>query len=187
MMDTWQQRALADPDLSESQVRAIMNGPQSLADAWILGALRLKYLSDEPRTTSGPVEKDSVLDDDLHDNDSLAIPQLHMKYMEFHNTYSLMKKERELELKRLLRDKWLYYKGKAPAAIYKEMPFDYKLTAKDEISMFIEADQDVQKVQYKLDYIEQVLFFLDGVLRMINSRTYHIKNAIEWKRFQSGM
>tara|TARA_A100001201_G_C3957735_1_gene161668 strand:+ start:79 stop:507 length:429 start_codon:yes stop_codon:yes gene_type:complete len=132
-------------------------------------------------------KKDSVLDDDLHDDDSLAIPQLHMKYMEFHNTYSLMKKERELELKRLLRDKWLYYKGKAPAAIYKEMPFDYKLTAKDEISMFIEADQDVQKVQYKLDYIEQVLFFLDGVLRMINSRTYHIKNAIEWKRFQSGM
>lgn len=132
-------------------------------------------------------KKDSVLDDDLHDNDSLAIPQLHMKYMEFHNTYSLMKREKELELKRLLRDKWLYYKGKAPAAIYKEMPFDYKLTAKDEISMFIEADQDVQKVQYKLDYIEQVLFFLDGVLRMINSRTYHIKNAIEWKRFQSGM
>jgi len=130
---------------------------------------------------------DSKLDDDLHDNDSIAIPQLHMKYMEFHNTYSLMKRERELEMKRLVRDKWLYYKGKAPAAVYKEMPFDYKLTAKDEISMFIEADEEVQKIQYKIDYIEQVLFFLDGVLRMINSRTYHIKNAIEWKRFQSGM
>jgi hypothetical protein len=130
---------------------------------------------------------DSKLDDDLHDNDSIAIPQLHMKYMEFHNTYSLMKKERELEMKRLLRDKWLYYKGKAPASVYKQMPFDYKLTAKDEISMFIEADEEVQKIQYKIDYIEQVLFFLDGVLRMINSRTYHIKNAIEWKRFQSGM
>ena len=130
---------------------------------------------------------DSKLDDDLHDNDSIAIPQLHMKYMEFHNTYSLMKRERELEMKRLVRDKWLYYKGKAPAAVYKEMPFDYKLTAKDEISMFIEADEEIQKIQYKIDYIEQVLFFLDGVLRMINNRTYHIKNAIEWKRFQSGM
>lgn len=135
----------------------------------------------------GMWRSDSKLDDDLHDNDSIAIPQLHMKYMEFHNTYSLMKKDRELELKRLLKEKWLYYKGKAPAAMYKEMPFDLKLTAKDEVSMFIEADLDVQKVQYKLDYIEQVLFFLDGVLRMINSRTYHIKNAIEWKRFQSGM
>ena len=89
-------------------------------------------------------------------------------------------------MKRLLKEKWLYYKGKAPASVYKEMPFDLKLTAKDEISMFIEADEDVQKIQYKIDYIEQVLFFLDGVLRMINNRTYHIKNAIEWKRFQNG-
>lgn len=129
---------------------------------------------------------DSKLDNDLHDNDSIAIPQLHMKYMEFHNTYSLMKKDRELEMKRLLKEKWLYYKGKAPASVYKEMPFDLKLTAKDEIVMFIEADQDIQKIQFKIDYIEQVIFFLDGVLRMINSRTYHIKNAIEWKRFQSG-
>ena len=129
---------------------------------------------------------DSKLDDDLHDNDSIAIPQLHMKYMEFYNTYSLMKKDRELEIKRLLKEKWLYYKGKAPSSVYKEMPFDLKLTTKEEITMFIEADTDIQKCQYKIEYIDQVLFFLDGVLRMINSRTYHIKNAIEWKRFQNG-
>ena len=129
---------------------------------------------------------DSVLDDDLHDDDSLKIPQLHMKYMEFHNTYSLMKKEREIEMKRLVKEKWLYYKGKAPSSVYKEMPFDLKLTSKEEISMFIEADEDVTKLQFKIDYIDQVLFFLDGVLRMINNRTYHIKNSIEWKKFQSG-
>ena len=129
---------------------------------------------------------DSILVDDLNDNDSIAIPQLHMKYMEFYNTYSLMKKDRELEIKRLLKEKWLYYKGKAPSSVYKEMPFDLKLTTKEEITMFIEADEDMQKLQYKVDYIDQVLFFLDGVLRMINSRTYHIKNAIEWKRFQNG-
>ena len=53
--------------------------------------------------------------------------------------------------------------------------------------MFIEADEDVRKLQLKIDYIEQVLFFLDGVLRQINNRNYQIKNAIEWTRFQSGM
>ena len=129
---------------------------------------------------------DSKLDDDLHDNDSLAIPQLHMKYMEFHNQYSLMKKERDIEMKRLIKEKWLYYKGKAPSSVYKEMPFDLKLTTKEEISMFIEADEDIAKLKYKIEYIDQVLFFLDSVLRMINNRTYHIKNAIEWKKFQSG-
>ncbi|AOO15822.1 single-stranded DNA binding protein [Cyanophage S-RIM12_W1_24_0910] len=130
---------------------------------------------------------DSVLDDDLHDNDSLKIPQLHAKYMEYYNTFSLMKSEREIELNRITREKWLYYKGKAPAAIYKEMPFDLKLTTKEEISMFIAADEDIGKIQYKIGYITQVLCFLDGVLRQINNRSFHIKNAIEWKRFQSGM
>ena len=129
---------------------------------------------------------DSKLDEDLHDNDSLAIPQLHMKYMEFHNKYSLMKKERDIEMKRLIKEKWLYYKGKAPSSVYTEMPFDLKLTTKEEISMFIEADEDIAKLKYKIEYIDQVLFFLDSVLRMINNRTYHIKNAIEWKKFQSG-
>ena len=131
-------------------------------------------------------KSDSKLDDDLHDNDSLAIPQLHMKYMEFHNQYSLMKKERDIEMKRLIKEKWLYYRGKAPSSVYKEMPFDLKLTTKEEISMFIEADEDIAKLKYKIEYIDQVLFFLDSVLRMINNRTYHIKNAIEWKKFQSG-
>ena len=131
-------------------------------------------------------KSDSKLDEDLHDNDSLAIPQLHMKYMEFHNQYSLMKKERDIEMKRLIKEKWLYYKGKAPSSVYKEMPFDLKLTTKEEISMFIEADEDIGKLKYKIEYIDQVVFFLDSVLRMINNRTYHIKNAIEWKKFQSG-
>tara|TARA_R100001443_G_scaffold40080_1_gene53523 strand:+ start:74 stop:502 length:429 start_codon:yes stop_codon:yes gene_type:complete len=130
---------------------------------------------------------DSKLDEDQHDNDSLAIPQLHMKYMEFYNRFSLMKKEREIEMKRLIKEKWLYYKGKAPSKVYKELPFDLKLTTKEEISMFIEADEDVQKLQYKIGYIDQVVYYLDTIMRQINSRTYHIKNAIEWKRFQSGM
>tara|TARA_B100000131_G_scaffold77415_1_gene74019 strand:+ start:713 stop:1237 length:525 start_codon:yes stop_codon:yes gene_type:complete len=127
---------------------------------------------------------DSKLDEDLHDNDSLAIPQLHMKYMEFHNKYSLMKKERDIEMKRLIREKWLYYKGKAPSSVYKEMPFDLKLTTKEEISMFIEADEDIGKLKYKIEYIDQVLFFLDGVLRMINNRTYISKTLLNGRNFK---
>ena len=130
--------------------------------------------------------KDSKIDNDLYCEESTKIPQLHMKYMEFFNMFSLMKKERELELKRLIKEKWLYYKGKAPSSVYKEMPFDLKLTTKEEITMFIDADEDICKLQYKVGYIETVLTFLDGVLRQINSRNFQIKNAIEWEKFKSG-
>ncbi|AHB80746.1 UvsY [Synechococcus phage S-MbCM6] len=131
-------------------------------------------------------KKDSVIDTDLYCEESTKIPQLHMKYMEFFNMYSLMKREREFELNKLVKDKWLYYKGKAPSTIYKEMPFDLKLTTKEEITMFIDADDDIKKLQFKIAYIEQTLTFLDSVLRQINNRTYQIKNAIEWVKFKSG-
>ena len=132
-------------------------------------------------------KQDSVIDPDKYGEESVRIPQLHMRYMEFYNTFSLMKKDRESEMRSLIREKWVFYKGKAPAKIYKDTPFDFKLTTKEEINMFIEADDDVRKLQLKIDYIDQVVFFLDGILRQINGRSYQIKNAIEWERFQSGM
>ncbi len=132
-------------------------------------------------------KEDSVIDPDKYGEESVRIPQLHMRYMEFYNTFSLMKKDRESEMRSLFKEKWIYYKGKAPATVYKEAPFDLKLTTTDEIKMFINADDEIRKLQYKIDYIEQVIFFLDGVLRQIQSRNYQIKNAIEWERFQSGM
>ena len=131
-------------------------------------------------------KKDSVIDGDLYCEESTKIPQLHMKYMEFHNTFSLMKKEKELDMKRLIKEKWLYYKGKAPSSVYKEMPFDFKLTTKEEINMFIESDYDIMKLQYRIDYIEQTLLYLDSVLRMINNRNFQIKNAIDWEKFKNG-
>ena len=131
-------------------------------------------------------KKDSVIDGDLYCEESTKIPQLHMKYMEFNNTFSLMKKEKELDMKRLIKEKWLYYKGKAPSSVYKEMPFDFKLTTKEEINMFIESDDDIMKLQYRIDYIEQILLYLDSVLRMINNRNFQIKNAIDWEKFKNG-
>ena len=132
-------------------------------------------------------KKDSVIDTDLYCEESTKVPQLHMKYMEFFNMFSLMKRERELEVKKMIKDKWLYYKGKAPSSVYKEMPFDLKLTTKEEITMFIDADEDVCKLQYKIAYIEQTLAFLDSVLRQLNNRTFQIKNAIEWEKFKYGL
>tara|TARA_B100000214_G_scaffold157784_1_gene113214 strand:+ start:140 stop:568 length:429 start_codon:yes stop_codon:yes gene_type:complete len=132
-------------------------------------------------------KKDSEIDPDKYGEESIKIPQLHMRYMEFYNTFSLMKKDREGEMKGLWKQKWIYYKGKAPSSVYKEMPFDFKLTTREEINMFIEGDEDIRKLQLKIGYIEQVIFFLDGVLRQINGRNFQIKNAIEWDKFQSGM
>lgn len=131
-------------------------------------------------------DKDSKIDTDLYCEESTKIPSLHAKYYSLLNTFSTLKIERETELNLLMRDKWIYYKGKAPAKVYSELPFDLKLTSRDEIETFINADNDVQKCRSKLAYIEVCLNYLDSVVRMINNRGYQIKNAIDWEKFKAG-
>ena len=40
-------------------------------------------------------KEDCQIDTDLYCEESIRIPQLHQRYLEFYNTYSLMKKEKE--------------------------------------------------------------------------------------------
>ena len=38
----------------------------------------------------------------------------------------------------------------------------------------------------KVAYLNQVVKYLEQILRTINNRTFLIKNMIEWKKFTSG-
>ena len=86
----------------------------------------------------------------------------------------------------MYREKWEYYGGKADAKVYATKPFDLKVL-KTDLSIYIESDEDIIKIEHKISYLETVVKYLDGVLKSINSRGWDIKNAISWRQFESGM
>ena len=57
-------------------------------------------------------DKDLKINDTELDLESLKTPQLHNKYMKFHNQYTNLLKKAEQDLARLTREKWEYYTGK---------------------------------------------------------------------------
>ena len=83
-------------------------------------------------------------------------------------------------------ERYNYYTGKAPAEVYVEEPFPYKVREKDAIQRHLEADDKMNKVDMKIKYYDIMLKFLEEVIRAISNRTYQIKNAIEWNKFQAG-
>ena len=83
-------------------------------------------------------------------------------------------------------ERYNYYTGKASAEIYAEDPFPYKVREKDAIQRHMEADDKLTKVDLKIRYYDATLKFLEEIIRVISNRTYQIKNAIEWHKFQSG-
>ena len=131
-------------------------------------------------------QKDSVIDpDNLHD-ESLKIPQLHSKYYTVYNTISLLREKARESYNRIRLERHNYYTGKAPAEIYVEDPFPYKVREKDAIQRHMEADERLNTIDMKIKYYDVTLKFLEEIIRNISGRTYQIKNAIEWQKFQSG-
>jgi len=131
-------------------------------------------------------EKDSHIDpDNLHD-ESLKIPQLHSKYYTLYNTITLLRERAREQYSKVRLERYNYYTGKAPAEVYVEEPFPYKVREKDAIQRHLEADDKMNKVDMKIKYYDIMLKFLEEVIRAVSNRTYQIKNAIEWNKFQAG-
>ena len=131
-------------------------------------------------------EKDSHIDpDNLHD-ESLKIPQLHAKYYTVYNTITLLKEKARETHSRVKLERYNYYTGKAPAEVYEEEPFPYKVRDKDALQRHLEADEKLTKLDIKIKYYDVMLKFLEDIIKTISNRTFQIKNAIEWHRFQAG-
>ena len=131
-------------------------------------------------------EKDSHIDpDNLHD-ESLRIPQLHSKYYTLYNTITLLREKAREQYSKVRLERYNYYTGKSPAEVYVEEPFPYKVREKDAIQRHLDADDKMNKIDMKIKYYDTMLKFLEEIIRNISGRTYQIKNAIEWNKFQAG-
>jgi hypothetical protein len=50
----------------------------------------------------------------------------------------------------------------------------------------MDGDEKLSKVELKIRYYDIMLKFLEEVIKTISNRTFQIKNAIEFMRFQAG-
>ena len=132
-------------------------------------------------------EKDAKIDrDNLHE-ESLNIPSLHAKYFELYNTIFLLRKKAEQQRKNIRHARYEYFSGKADPEVYQKDPFAKKIRDKDTMQKYLDADEKLSDSSLKIDYYDTMLIYLESILKVIQNRTYQIKNAIEFMRFNSGL
>ena len=132
-------------------------------------------------------EKDAKIDrDNLHD-ESLNIPSLHAKYFQIYNTIFLLRKKAEQQRKNIRHERYEYFSGKADPDVYRQNPFPKKIRDKDTMTKYLDADEKLSNSSLKIEYYDTMLTYLESILKVIQNRTYQIKNAIEFMRFNAGM
>ena len=117
---------------------------------------------------------------------SMEIPFQHNKYLNHYTDLSQIKTSLEFEVRKLVREKREYYGGEAEAHVYADKPFGSSIKTADKMKVYLESDDDIINTEAKIKYIDQMLHFLDHVLKMVSQRNYHVKNAIEWEKFING-
>ena len=132
------------------------------------------------------VSQDLKVDDEHLDTESLKNQEIKAKYLEYKSKFELLLFKAKGDYKRLYREKWEYYGGKADAKIYASKPFDLKVL-KTDLSVYISADEEIIDAENKIGYLETVVDYIKGVIKSIDNRGWDIKNAIEWKKFEAGL
>ena len=117
---------------------------------------------------------------------ALEIPFQHNKYLNHYTDLSQIKTSLEFEARKLVKEKREYYGGEADAKTYAEKPFGASIKTSEKMKVYLESDEDIINMEAKIKYIDQMLFFLDSVMKQISNRGFQINSAIQWEKFING-
>ena len=122
-------------------------------------------------------------------NESVRIPQIHDKYLKIYIDERIRLKGLQFELTKLVRLKTDYYAGKLTQEELEKLGWEQFLQRllKNEISTYIEADEDVIKTKKNIVLIEEKCHYLDSIIKMTSNRGFQIKSAIDWIKYKSGI
>lgn len=134
--------------------------------------------------------KDCRIDETNLGSESAKIPKLHSKYLNLLVNTKLTVRKCESEYLRMRRLKYRYYRGEMSQAELEEnswAQWQGVKPLKNEMDEFISTDTDLIYLQDKLEYHKTVLTMLENIMKSISSRTWDVKNSIEWTKFTNGM
>lgn len=133
-------------------------------------------------------EHDAQIDNTELARESLKIPLLHHKYFKMMTQESMLLKKLEYDYKVLHKLKYEYFMGTLDQETLKERGWEPNQLRilKQDLSLYIDSDEDVQTCNKKIDMQREKINFLESVIKNLNNRGFLIKNAIDWHKFQAG-
>ena len=122
--------------------------------------------------------------------ESVRTPNLHAKYLNYLSSTRLNLRKTESDYYNMRRKKYKYYRGEMTRQELEDENWEQwqgNKPLKNEMDEFLQFDQDLILLQDKVEYFKTVMYQLEQIIRSLNSRTWDIKNAIEWNKFTNGM
>ena len=122
--------------------------------------------------------------------ESTRIPELHSKYLNLLTTYRLQCRKAQSDMQKMRRLKWKFYRGELDQKELNDLGWEQYLgnaPLNNQMNEFLDTDEDIIRLTDKLEYVNTCFTLCESVMKSINSRSFDIKNAIEWTKFSNGL
>ena len=132
-------------------------------------------------------EKDSDVDSTEPGKEIIRIPLLHNKYNKYLSLHNLSAKRAAIEYDRIKKLKWMYFTGKLDQEELDKLGWEpFRFTLKSDSNVYLDGDDDLNKLKRKKSYHEESAKFCENVMKELQSRTYQLKAYMDWERFIQG-
>lgn len=121
--------------------------------------------------------------------EALKISELHSKYLNMLTTLKMQSRRAYGKMMQYRRTKSRWYLGelsKDELAALGWTPYLYAKPIKAELDKILEADPEVLAEGDKVEYYNTMVYQLEQILRSLNSRTWDVKNALQFFMWQNG-
>ena len=136
---------------------------------------------------------DSIIEEFQLDDTTIKTAKLHSKYLELLSITKLQLKKAEYNLDTLLKDKWEWYQGRMDKNTIDQHGWSYdpfegaSKPLKGDMERYYRADPEIQTARSKIDYLQTIKETLEEIISTLRWRHQHVKNIIEFRKFESGM
>lgn len=132
-------------------------------------------------------DKDAKIDLIEAKNELIRIPLIHSKYNKYLSLHNLSARKCAIEYNRVKKIKWQYYTGKLDQEELDKLGWEpFRFTLKSDITIYIDGDDDLNKLKRKEAYHMEAGSFCSNVMKEINNRTWQLREYLTHDRFISG-
>jgi hypothetical protein len=132
-------------------------------------------------------ERDAEIDQTEPGKELIKIPTLHNKYLSILTKHKIASKKAHFDYLRMRKIRLDYYAGRMSQEELQEYgwePFSFVL--KTDVNAYLEADDNLIKLLEKKVYHEEAVSVIESIMSELKSRTFQLRDFIQWERFIGG-
>lgn len=129
---------------------------------------------------------DLAIDDFDIDSEVLKTPKLHTKYNDMFTDHTMKLKDLYALKEKTKLERWKYYQGKQTDKYYADNGIIHEKILKSDTDKYLSADEKLILVNEIVSAQKAITDYLERCIKEIQSRNFHCKVALDWRKFTSG-